>query len=110
MCDCKNIYFGDERNHAQRIRVKIPSHMKSYKQARLKDGLSDLICIDPCIFNEIQSLWALGIITYGSCCGHNIVESMVNVHDNDVQLMLELGYIQNHIDKTRKDTFKLKTA
>lgn len=29
------------------------------------------ICIDACITEEIKSLWAKGIETVGSCCGHN---------------------------------------
>jgi hypothetical protein len=29
------------------------------------------ICLDACIADEIQYLWAKGIETLGSCCGHN---------------------------------------
>lgn len=110
MCNCNNIGFGSEENFAQQIMVDIPVHMGSYKQARLKEGLSDKICIDPCIIEEIQELWKLGIETHGCCCGHNKVESFVNVHEKDIYKMIKLGYIQNHPDKSRKDTFKLKSA
>lgn len=92
------------------ITVPIPPHMESYRIARERAGLLPLVSIDPCIFNEIKSLWAMGIVTYGSCCGHNLVESMVNVDDKDIQLMLDMGYVQNHTDPERKDTFKLKSA
>lgn len=110
MCNCNNIEFGSTENFAQQVEVLIPEHMKSYKEARLQNGQSQTICIDPCIIDEVKELWDLGIITFGSCCGHNKAESFVNVHDKDIDRMLELGYVQNHIDKSRKDTFKLKSA
>lgn len=110
MCKCKNIELGSRECYSQMKTVKIPSHMISYKKARLKNGLSNFICIDPCIFNEIKHLWKLGIITYGSCCGHNKLESFVNVDKNNIQQMLNLGYVQNHKNKERKDTFKLKSV
>lgn len=84
--------------------------MAQYRAARLNNGLTDYICIDPCIVNEIRDLWNKGIITYGSCCGHNLFESFVNVDESNIQQMLSLGYIQNHPDKNRKDTFHLKSA
>jgi hypothetical protein len=110
MCNCINIEFGSEENFAQQILCDIPNHMNSYKEARLKAGLSDKLCIDPCIFEEIKYLWSFGIETHGCCCGHNKEESFVNVHDKDIHTMLRMGYVQNHWDKSRKDTFKLKSA
>ncbi|WP_228417920.1 hypothetical protein, partial [Chryseobacterium oranimense] len=109
-CNCKNIDFGSEENFAQQIMVDIPSHMEGYKQARFKEGLSDKICIDPCIIDEVKELWSLGIETHGCCCGHNKTESFVNVHEKDIEKMLSLGYVQNHPDKSRKDTFRLKSV
>lgn len=100
MCDCKNVEIG---SYKAAITVKRPPHMIS----KIK---GDMVSIDSCILKEIQYLWSLGITTYGCCCGHNKVESMVNVDDKDIDKMLELGYVQNHPDKTRKDTFKLKTT
>lgn len=92
------------------ITIEIPQHMESYKKAREKEGLSSLVSIDPCIFKEISKLWELGITTYGSCCGHNKLPSFVNVAEKDIEKMLKFGYIQNHWDKERKDTFKLKSV
>jgi len=91
------------------ITVEIPEHMKEYRDNRVNAGLSSKISIDPCIYNEICELWKLEIITYGSCCGHNKRESFVNVADENISQMLEMGYIQNHHDKNRKDTFRLKS-
>ncbi|MGI9582636.1 hypothetical protein ACR1PO_15685 [Chryseobacterium sp. RRHN12] len=109
-CNCKDIDFGSEENFAQQIMVDIPPHMDGYKQARLNEGLSDKICIDPCIIDEVKELWSLGIKTLGCCCGHNKAEPFVNVHEKDIQKMLSLGYVQNHQDKNRKDTFRLKSV
>ena len=110
MCNCNNIDFGSTENFAQQVEVPIPEHMKTYKDARLQNGQSPTVCIDPCIVDEVKELWRLGITTYGSCCGHNKAESFVNVGDSDVDRMLELGYIQNHSAIIRMDTFKLKSV
>lgn len=110
MCNCKDIDFGSKENFAQQIVVDIPDHMKEYKEARLQNGQSLTICIDPCIVDEIKELWRLGITTYGSCCGHKKAESFVNVDEKDIEKMLSHGYVQNHPDKSRKDTFRLKSV
>ncbi|MCK9273343.1 hypothetical protein M0P65_07445 [Candidatus Gracilibacteria bacterium] len=82
--------------------------MSKYKESRIKNGLSDKVSIDPCIIEEIKELWNKGIITYGSCCGHNLYESFVNVDESNIEQMLSMGYVMNHKDKSRKDTFRLK--
>lgn len=110
MCSCNNILPGSEECYNQQIVLNIPKHMESYKQYKLKNGLSSTICIDPCIVDEIKYLWSLGVTTYGCCCGHNILDSMVNVDEKDIVLMLTLSYEQNHIDQSRKDTFRLKSV
>jgi hypothetical protein len=92
------------------VTVKIPSHMGKYETSREKKGLTNLISIDPCILDEIKYLWSLGFITYGSCCGHNVKEPFVNVSQDSIPLMNHLGYIENHSDKNRKDTFRLKSV
>ena len=107
-CNCKDIIVQSQECYDQMVCFEIPAHMNSYKEARLKAGLSSGVCIDPCIVDEIQYLWSLGVITYGSCCGHNKLEPMVNVDDKNIEQMLNLGYVQNHPDPKRKDTFKLK--
>jgi len=110
MCNCKNITPQTKECYAQMVTVEIPPHMEAYKNARLKEGLSSLVSIDPCIYDEIKDLWNKGVITHGSCCGHNKFESMVNVQDDQSDLMLSMGYELNHPDPTRIDTFKLKSA
>lgn len=110
MCNCKNIIPQSAECYRNMITVEIPDHMESYRAARVRGGLTGQVSIDPCIFEEIKDLWSKGIITYGSCCGHNITESMVNVANEDVQAMLNMDYEWNHPDPRRRDTFKLKSA
>jgi len=110
MCNCKNITPQTKDCYSQMITVEIPDHMASYRESRLKAGLSSEVSIDPCIFEEIKELWSEGIITHGSCCGHNKFESMVNVDESNSQQMIDMGYVMNHTDKSRVDTFKMKSA
>lgn len=110
MCNCKNITPQTKECYAQQVLLDIPPHMEAYKQSRLKNGMSPQVCIDKCVVDEIKELWSKGIITYGCCCGHNTYESMVNVDENNSNDMLEMGYVMNHKDKTRIDTFKLKSV
>ena len=110
MCSCINIIPQSQECYDQMITVGIPPHMETYRKNRINSGLGGMVSIDPCIYKEILELWSKGIVTYGSCCGHNIMESMVNVDESNIEQMIEMGYVQNHTDKSRKDTFKLKSA
>jgi hypothetical protein len=93
------------------ITIEIPDHMSIYRNNRVEAGLSSKISIDPCIFVEIWQLWHKDIITYGSCCGHNGKNpSFVNVDESNIQQMLDMGYLPNHYDLQRMDTFALKSA
>lgn len=89
MCFCVNVKVG---SHANAIAVPIPPHMEAYRRARIAAGLSPLIGLDRCIAEEVQYLWSLGIVTYGSCCGHNKDEATIIVASDDHQNMLGLGY------------------
>lgn len=31
----------------------------------------DTVCVDACIADLIMDMWTAGIVTRGSCCGHN---------------------------------------
>lgn len=108
MCNCVNVEMGSYDNV---VILDTPPHMDGYRQRRNAAGLSgDNIQVDRCIAAEIQELWSKGILTYGSCCGHNKTESMVNVAPIQAGYMLAMGYVMNHGDPNRHDTFRLKTA
>lgn len=108
-CKCVGITCGSSEGEAQKVLMS-PKHMVNYLQIRRDRGMSKFVTIDPCIAKEIQYLWDNNIFTYGCCCGHNYLESFVNVDEKDINWMIENGYTQNHLDKTRKDTFKLKSV
>ena len=79
------------------------------------DRYKEKIPVDACLAEEIQNLWELGIKTCGCCCGHGKVLGFINVTDDCIEKMYELGY-QNYIfpdefgGKERKDTFIPKTT
>lgn len=110
MCNCKPNITEEER-YAQQIFIEPP--FPAYVANRRAAGLSGTVCIDPCILDEIKELWARGILTLGCCCGHNEpwpCFPFVNIADENIDQMIELGYIQEHWDKERKDTFRLKSV
>ncbi len=74
--------------------VPIPAHMAAYRKAREREGLSGDLSIDRCILPELQSLWSKGVRTGGSCCGHNILPSMINaLTKEDGHRMQAMGYV-----------------
>lgn len=77
-CDCIDIEMGSYDNQ---IEVKAPEWSSR-----------NTICLDTCIADEVQGLWKKGIITTGSCCGHNKVDPMINVIPEMHKRMVYLGY------------------
>lgn len=78
MCNCTTTKIGD---YSGTVCLKPPNWSSK-----------DVVAIDACIVDEILSLWSLGVITLGSCCGHNQLDGMINVSDESIGKMLELGY------------------
>jgi len=110
MCKCKP-GMNDVERYALQIVVEFPIH-KIEKEVYDRYKVRKTVCIDPCIIDEIQMLWDKGILTMGCCCGHNNPKwhPFVNVADEHIDQMLAMGYVQQHYDPTRKDTFRLKSA
>ena len=107
-CACgPDVTMGGYENQEM---VPIPPHMDDYRKARVAAGLSPSVCIDRCILAELEELWALGVRTYGSCCGHNLQPSMVNVHPSDAEVMWALGYARYVVTDCDPNMFNLKTA
>ena len=70
MTDCANCEYFDRHTHAV--------------------GLED---IDPCVRPELEKLWALGIETVCSWCGHgDRAGAFIVVDPKDADRMAELGY------------------
>ena len=108
-CSCPEGIWKNEIERFKRAKaLELPFNEE--RDRRLKDGLTYTVAVDTCIIDEIKHLWSLGIVTLGCCCGHNKIQSMVNVADRNIQQMLDMGYVQNHPDLSRKDTFRLKSV
>ena len=91
MCKCKNVELGSYDNQ---IELEAPSHMKN-RQIGSCMTIGEIICVDKCIADEVQSLWDKGITTVGCCCGHNKIYSYIKVDTPDIQKMFDLGYVQD---------------
>lgn len=85
-CDCKSYNGGF--GTVPTVIVKAPEIHKC-----------DTICLDACIADTIQQLWANEIVTLSSCCGHNELNpSVVVANDED---MAKVQSILQKIDPTR---------
>lgn len=51
------------------------------------------IPVDACLADEIKELWTKGIKTRGCCCGHGYELGFIEVTDDCVSKMEELGYV-----------------
>lgn len=100
MCECKKVTMGGYENQ---ITIPRPYWMIT----RDGDIVRDFISIDACLLSEVVSLWQKGITTTGCCCGHNLIEGYIGVHDQDIDRMLELGYeiAPNALCPDRRDSF-----
>lgn len=73
------------------------------------------IPIDACVAEEIQDLWNKGIHTCGCCCGHGFHLGFIQVEEEDIPKMEQLGY-EHYIYEDyfggikRKDAFIPKTG
>lgn len=104
-CNCVRIRVGSNECFDQQTILDLPDHIIN----NLENPEVKTVCIDPCIVDEIKELWELGIITYGCCCGHNYLNPFVNVDKRNIRQMLDMGYVMNHTDRMRFDTFRLKS-
>ena len=63
MCDCKSYNNPELGGGAPEV---ILDHAKYFP-----DTSRPTICVDACIADAIEALWAAGVRTGGCCCGHN---------------------------------------
>lgn len=68
------------------------------------------ISVDRCIAEEVRGLWARGIVTTGSCCGHNRQPGYISVLPEHADRMLSLGYERYpHPNPADREHFFVKT-
>lgn len=63
MCDCRSYNRPEWGGSTDEIVVTVPK--------RLQAPGRETVCLDLCIAPSVLALWAAGIKTFGSCCGHN---------------------------------------
>lgn len=105
MCNCKNVKFGE---HSNTVKLEVPEIYKN----KFPNTKYNFIYVDKCISNEIQYLWRKGIVTMASCCGHNIIDGCICVHDDCIEQMKDLGYevLKNPSYPNEEWMFKSKTC
>lgn len=83
MCKCIDVQFGTFGQPETQNRTAVKTCMDKLQE------------IDNCILDELKSLWDREIITYASCCGHNIVSGSIII-DNlfSAFRMRDMGYVE----------------
>ena len=89
MCDCIS-YNRPEWGGSQQEAV-LP-----YRKYFSQSG-PDTVCVDACLADSMERIWAAGIETMASCCGHNgkshLANGFANVmlkHPKDAQAAFEI--------------------
>lgn len=100
LCNCKE-------------KVIIPPH--NFIKYNGLDEYMKTVAVDECLADEIESLWAQGIKTCGCCCGHGKEIGFIQVRDECIPKMRELGYEKyiypdEHGGVGREDAFIPKTV
>ena len=58
---------------------------------------------------EILNLWDKGVCTCGCCCGHGIGFGYIDIIEEHIPKMLELGYVQIRRKDGNKYSFYTKS-
>ena len=124
LCDLiaekENLNFNDNmvkalckaRYETMCIHSPIGEHKCNVKINFMPQNGQEPICVDTCLQTEIQDLIRTHKIwTIGSCCGHGVNQGFIQVAENCVEKMLELGYNPLPIDQfgNGKNCFTPKT-
>ncbi len=102
----KNMFYNCDK--------KVLSPPKGLIKYNFGDKLKEKVSVDVCIADEIEQLWRKGIKTTGCCCGHGRDLGFIEVTQDCIPMMEELGYV-HYIYETqfggaeRKDAFVPKT-
>lgn len=78
------------------------------------DEYKSSVVVDKCLSDEIERLWSKGVKTTGCCCGHGINLGFIEVRDECIEIMEQLGYVHYIYPEKfggveRKDAFIPKT-
>jgi hypothetical protein len=74
-CDCKDVEIGGYQNQ---VELPTPPHMLAVGSIGCY-SVRPTTCIDRCIADTVQALWAQGVVTTGCCCGHNKLDGYIGI-------------------------------
>lgn len=72
--------------------VKILIPPKGLIKYNCEDKPKERVSVDGCLADEIEELWRKGIKTTGCCCGHGRELGFIEVTEDCIPMMEELGY------------------
>ena len=95
-CACVNVEMGSYDNQ---VELKTPGGL---------GFSSETVCVDACCVDAVKYLWSHGIKTYGSCCGHGLIQGFINVGDG-FENVISLGFSKHIFNESlggmgREDT------
>lgn len=74
-CSCNAVEFGDYSNQ---VELQTPKHMLELGAVGCLQ-FRETTCVDRCISQVVQALWAAGVVTTGCCCGHNKADGFIGI-------------------------------
>lgn len=93
-CSCIDVVPQSQECYDRMIVLEVPEWL-NIRINNTEHEKTKWVSVDPCIAGEVWELWQHGIITTGSCCGHNLggrCLPYIGVIDEHIPLMKELGY------------------
>lgn len=76
-CSCDPHHQIGEHNNT--VEVSTPPHMLALGSIGCYI-FRPTLCIDRCLLPLIEALWGRGVVTTGSCCGHNQRDGYIGIH------------------------------
>lgn len=109
-CNCKNVEI---QSYDNQVTMELPTNIVIHKNDPDKT-IRKFVSVDKCLANELMYLWKIGIRTTGCCCGHKKALPYIGVYEDDIQKMIDLGYVvQTNCcgidDMNRQDSFYPKS-
>lgn len=88
---------------------KVLQPPEGFIKCNLSDEYKTHIEVDDCIADEVEELWNRGIKTTGCCCGHGAALGMIQVREECIPAMEQMGYV-HYIYETNFGGVKRKDA
>lgn len=97
-CACSGVEIGEYGNQ---VELKTPDHMIALVSIGAL-SFRETTCVDRCIADSVQALWAMGVVTTGCCCGHNQGDGYIGLWETDAQQHLQPGRPMSQVTVSRE--------